>query len=122
MSKTLHGKHLRSKASLTEKNHFFEKSRWSTRIHVESRNGRTGYVIEFSNGYSIVTLRGGFSKSPTTAAVEDEAFAAAANWLAHVRPDQKTPTPPIKKLHYIRSKTNPNNRQRREHRAGRRAA
>jgi hypothetical protein len=92
--------------------------RWTSRIRVESRDGRTRYVVTFSNGHSTATLWGAFTAaSQANADVQAEAIAAATNWMAHVRPERQ-----MKRLHYIRSQTNPNNRQRREHRTGRRAA
>jgi hypothetical protein len=123
MSRTLHRKRVRSKAGRARKHFHLAKERWTSRIRVERRNGLTSYAVEFSNGRATATLRGVFSRVPLPAAVvQAEAITAATNWLAHVRPDKNAPAPAIKRPYYIRSETNPNNRQHREHRTGRRAA
>jgi hypothetical protein len=98
------------------------KTRWTTRIRVERRNNLTSYAVLFTNGKSLATLRGAFSRLPITADVlQSEAFTAAIDWMAHLQPNNGAPKPKLKRLHYIRNQTRSNNHKRREHRM-RRAA
>lgn len=97
--------------------------KWTSRIHVEKRNGLVSYCVLLSNGKSTATIRGGFSRLPV--AVDDLQTAvcdAATSWLAHTQPGNGAPKPRIKRMRYVRAHYQPVNRQHREHRNGRRAA
>lgn len=75
-------------------------SGWTRRIRVETRQGRTIYVITFSNGRSSATVRGSFTRLPST----------SVSMQAEAR-----------QIHYVRNRTQPRNKSHHQPRRARAA-